>query len=515
MITRKKILYSFLSLLFAAICFFTYIFISIEKSDQLHDDLSTAISNNNSEDAFKLFTKLKNQYFIKLYTQDNFRKTLVLAIENEQYQLAHEMLQHSMLEYENDDSKDNSSKDMLLHYSLLAACKKNSTQILQDIIDQGKKLNFFKHYDIWSHLKPIMQTIDIDIIKTLISNKIYTNLDINSAFIEATKDNRFDIITQFLSIPEITKETVRSSLLLAANKGNLDIVTSILQQQSDITLFLTYHDTIKNALASAARNNHTEIIKELLQYHESITNFDKIYNMTLSEAIYYNNMRSVKELLTIKNYPITNLKKLLNFAIKSRDLEFIQEILQNFILPSPGQKVSNEQYYTLNEGLLVACKQCYSEIVDLLLFYKADPNHYSTSSQTSALLTAAEKGNSEIVTLLLDAKADPNIKNYDGNTPLIKATINNHADIVMLLLEAKANPNIKSKLISHGQLYGDIDDRESWDRENALYGPVQKDWTALHYASRNKNQEIIDMLLQAGANPSIKDYNNKPALQQK
>lgn len=110
-------------------------------------------------------------------------------------------------------------------------------------------------------------------------------------------------------------------------------------------------------------------------------------------------------------------------------------------------------------------------ITKLLLERGAKVNNYKEPKFTP-LLCAIEKGNFEIVSLLLQFDADPNLHN-----PLALAVQNNFPDIVLLLLQKGANIN-------------------------ALVNEAGE--TVLHLAAKSDNPVIVRMLLEHGADKTIK-----------
>jgi|APSaa5957512622_1039677.scaffolds.fasta_scaffold25166_3 uncharacterized protein len=141
-------------------------------------------------------------------------------------------------------------------------------------------------------------------------------------------------------------------------------------------------------------------------------------------------------------------------------------------------------------------------LVRYLIQRGADANGVGYGDNT-ALMAAANQGNSEVVELLLNEGADPNLASpVTGETPLHAST--SHAykegmlDCVRLLLSVGANPNVKTK--------ADIP-TDRYYRDTRLVGE-----TPLHLAAAYGDEEMIRSLLQAGADPSIRDDRGDSAL---
>jgi uncharacterized protein len=109
----------------------------------------------------------------------------------------------------------------------------------------------------------------------------------------------------------------------------------------------------------------------------------------------------------------------------------------------------------------------------------------------TALLFAARQGELDAVRALVEAGADPNLPDPEGVTPMLMAATNYHFDVVAYLLSHGGDPN-----------------RWDWRGRTPLYAVV--DLNTLPHGGRPElpsldhmtSLELIDRLLQAGANPN-------------
>jgi len=131
-------------------------------------------------------------------------------------------------------------------------------------------------------------------------------------------------------------------------------------------------------------------------------------------------------------------------------------------------------------------------------------------NRNTALMLASKRGYTEIVRVLLKAGADIKIRNVFGDTALIDASENGHTEIVDMLLKA-AQAGLPETLRPPPQAQQALR-ALSWPSEqytiNIQNGKLE---TALMLASKNGHTEIVDMLLIAGADLTLKDYNGDTA----
>jgi ankyrin repeat protein len=129
-----------------------------------------------------------------------------------------------------------------------------------------------------------------------------------------------------------------------------------------------------------------------------------------------------------------------------------------------------------------------ADSIRMLLERGADINVQQQNGST-ALLDAATYGGPSIVRLLLEAGAKANIANQQGDTPLMFAVGWGDVELVRMLI-AKGVP-VNARNISSGKVrHGDI---------------AMKNLTALMFAAPFASPEMVEALLDAGANVKMQD----------
>ena len=211
---------------------------------------------------------------------------------------------------------------------------------------------------------------------------------------------------------------------------------------------------------------------------------------------------------------IQNSPDLINAPVKIGDAQLTplghaanngQLRVAQFLLDS-GAEVNRSRDFNSWPPLLIAASSGHKAMVELLLAKGADMNSRDGSGQT-ALHLAAKNGFQSVAEVLLANKADVNARDGSQSTPLHEAAVNGHADVLTRLLSASAKPDSED---DHGRT------ALSYAVEKAHSDCVKALLTAkadpnagkldapLLCAIHKNDAAIVELLLQAGANPNAK-----------
>jgi ankyrin repeat protein len=121
----------------------------------------------------------------------------------------------------------------------------------------------------------------------------------------------------------------------------------------------------------------------------------------------------------------------------------------------------------------------------------------------TALMFACEHGHNDIVSMLLKYGASVDLGDEEGTTALMYACEHGHNDIVSMLLKCGASVDMQNDYYWEKNV--DRKDRRSWAKMyRRWYNPGYGE-TALMIATEHSHVEIVNLLLDYGANIDLQD----------
>ncbi len=167
------------------------------------------------------------------------------------------------------------------------------------------------------------------------------------------------------------------------------------------------------------------------------------------------------------------------------------------VLLTAGAKPDVPNHYGVTP-LLDAARTGDAEMIEVLLNAGADPKRAHTEGETP-LMAASRAGSLPAVKLLLDHGADVNaVDSFQKESALMWASTEGHVDVVDALLNAGANPNLQAHIKT-----------AITERKNADY--PTGGFTALMWAARDGHEDVVRRLAKGGADLNLKNGDNASA----
>jgi len=177
--------------------------------------------------------------------------------------------------------------------------------------------------------------------------------------------------------------------------------------------------------------------------------------------------------------------KLLFEAIRAKNTQLVARILtkKNVTLDPP------QQPNQVNKPLAYAAAYGNLEIVKLILEMGANMNGQVAYGEVP-LIKAAEHNNRDIIVFLIERGADVNLPNAFGVTPFIGLCASGDVDLVQLALKHGGKVNASY-----------VNQTEST--------PGIRNYTALQAAVDAGRASVVNVLIEHGGDPNVKDYLGK------
>jgi len=329
--------------------------------------------------------------------------------------------------------------------------------------------------------------------------RAYTSLSVDAALIKAARlgdIEKIETLTDQGTNPNIRNRAGITPLLAATFNNHLGAVEVLVAKGADVNLVpfglkkyafaasaasLKDHELMESAskgdaaLLVAVRKGHAKIVEFLIASGADVSSANRRGDMPIFVAATAGRADIVSMLLTS------------GVATDTLEIERLTVSMTN-ALEAMGR----------NTPLITAAQAGHRDVVQVLLKWKASPNHQGFLNKT-ALLWAAERGYVPVVELLLDAGADPNIHDIEGLSPLMVAARNGNERLTNILLNHDADPNIVQKADVQGG-------------EGKAFGTTGM--TTLIYAARGGHDQIVKMLIDAGSNVNAMSRSGETALRE-
>ncbi|GAB2679583.1 ankyrin repeat domain-containing protein [Kribbella swartbergensis] len=308
-------------------------------------------------------------------------------------------------------------------------------------------------------------------------------------------------------------DTVQSAFLIAASEGYLDLLDLTLQHGADVRSLDSYRGT---ALIRAAERGHAAVVGRLLRAGVAVNHVNRLGWTALHEAIllgdgsqrYVDTVRLLiagganrdlpaeRDGVTPVQAARGQVAAVLSSKLPSRDqapavlLEAAEAGDANRVAAAlaAGAPLESRDEHR-RTALLLASLGDHVDTARLLVALGADPDAQD-DRQDSAWLVTGVTGSVAMLETLLPADPDLNLRNRFGGISIIPASERGHVDYVRRVVQTGINVNHVNNL--------------GWTAllEAVILGKGTEPW-----------QQIVAILLAAGANPSLADSNGVTPLQ--
>ena len=228
----------------------------------------------------------------------------------------------------------------------------------------------------------------------------------------------------------------------------------------------------RSPLHKASMSGHLDVVKMLVRAGSGVPVTDKLGDTCLILASYKGHTETVRYLVGLKEVDLEHADSTGCSALRHAVVRNHPDVVE--VLIDAGADIETRGIYD-RSPLLVASQRGNPRVVEVLV--KAGVEVCVTDNEGNACLTlAAANGHTETVrTLLCMPEVDVNHSNISGKTSLHRAVLKKRSDVVQLLIDAGADVEVK-----------------------------RDGWSPLHCASELGELDIVQML-EAGADVCVVD----------
>lgn len=266
----------------------------------------------------------------------------------------------------------------------------------------------------------------------------------------------------------------------------------------------------RNSLISASRSCPVVLVKKLIDLGANIDHVSNYKETALMKAAAWNTVDVVNSLINEQN--INQKDRNGNTALHMASTSNVKQVADLLIRSGAGVSLSNNAGMT---ALMLACQTGSMGIVDSLLRAGADVNVADNYGNTSLIL-AAKANNTEIISALIDAGAIVNKKNNQGETALMQLVSHKNDKATELLLSygAEIHADVINVSWDVALSTGNLPAIKAWLKNSPDMGLLnEKGDSILHWKNIIKNEEILKILVESGADATKLNSKNETALQ--
>ncbi|KAL6986567.1 hypothetical protein U1Q18_052198 [Sarracenia purpurea var. burkii] len=337
------------------------------------------------------------------------------------------------------------------------ACRtKGKSGFVAELIKNNAEVNFRTvcHHKTLIHIA--VQYSDPETLQILLANK---NCDVNAS-----------------------DHNANTAIHIAVKRNKIHAVSILLQHaRIDVNKLDQRRNT---PLHLALSLNHQQIIRQLLK--RSDIDLDKskdLHNHSCRQIISKKYPHLDIELLRNPSVDLTTSQKLFLFLYERDTKSFIDRAESDKSVLFTGK----DEFFTY---LQLACDSGLGEVIDKLLTWHVDPNECCLYNTQTPIMIAAEKGYHEIVRRLLE---DPLI----SLDPINQETVLHSLFRGMLAAQCDTNETVDEVECDHRKCLEYILDSIPRTQLDVNFGDRQGN-TALHYAAKLNDEQIVLLLLNAG-----------------
>ncbi|XP_076285606.1 uncharacterized protein LOC143211647 [Lasioglossum baleicum] len=296
------------------------------------------------------------------------------------------------------------------------------------------------------------------------------------------------------------------------SQGETPIVNAIKNRNTKlIELLLTNGADIKEdpkVVGTAVRCGNQELVEDLLKNGADVNMLHgglDFRHSLLHKAVDGKQVQMAKLLINYGanvNVKDTREKTPIVTAILNRDTEMIELLLTN------GADIKEDPKVVCTA---VRCGNL--ELVEDLLKNGADINALDNMYFRFSLLHEAVKRKQvQMVKLLINYRANVNVKNSQGETPIVNAIQNTDTKMIELLLTNGADIKEDPKVVCTAVRCGNLEIVEDLLKNGADINALDNmyfSFSLLHYAVLRKQLQMVQLLINYGANVNVKDTREK------